>query len=572
MGSGLTRLLLPCGSTETIGRRRRDHRHFESGPLDESLGHSFCYVRSSSYSSSHSVPIKSISGASVSANSSAPKTVLRSSIDYGAAAIGFHSSSASSFSALPLHPAPPHSASLFLSGPIERAALDSSPAVPFSAPLSGDPAAAVSKRRSSSIRRSFSHRPSIVPLLSFSRPSDRRSAAEEEVQWARGKAGEDRVHVAVSEDQGWLFVGIYDGFNGPDAPEFLVGNLYRAVLEALDGVMWEAQEDERPLREFLSEEDDRKNLRRTASMMLSRLRHFSWIFDSEESKSKVKITKESRRRRKEGPVDHEAVLRALSEALEATEEKYLEMTEEVIGRNPELALMGSCVLVVLMRENDVYVMNVGDSRALVARCADEEFDSSKESDLEGVSQKFGEAELVAVQLSTDHSTNIEEEVIRIKKEHPDDKRCIVNGRVKGRLKVTRAFGAGFLKQPKLNNALLEIFRNEYIGTAPYISCSPSLCHHKLGPSDQFLVISSDGLYQHMSNQEVILHVKNFLEKFPDGDPAQSLIEEVLFRAAKEAGMEFHELLDIPQGDRRKYHDDVTVMVVSLEGRIWNSSV
>jgi len=36
-------------------------------------------------------------------------------------------------------------------------------------------------------------------------------------------------------------------------------------------------------------------------------------------------------------------------------------------------------------------------------------------------------------------------------------------------------------------------------------------------------------------------------------------------------MDFHELLDIPQGDRRKYHDDVTVMVISLEGRIWKSS-
>ncbi|CAM8934634.1 unnamed protein product [Rhodiola kirilowii] len=39
-----------------------------------------------------------------------------------------------------------------------------------------------------------------------------------------------------------------------------------------------------------------------------------------------------------------------------------------------------------------------------------------------------------------------------------------------------------------------------------------------------------------------------------------------------AGMDLHELLDIPQGERRKYHDDVTVMVVvSLEGRIWKSS-
>ena len=39
-----------------------------------------------------------------------------------------------------------------------------------------------------------------------------------------------------------------------------------------------------------------------------------------------------------------------------------------------------------------------------------------------------------------------QEVIRIKNEHPDDKQCIVNDRVKGRLKVTRAFGAGSLKQ------------------------------------------------------------------------------------------------------------------------------
>lgn len=38
------------------------------------------------------------------------------------------------------------------------------------------------------------------------------------------------------------------------------------------------------------------------------------------------------------------------------------------------------------------------------------------------------------------------------------------------------------------------------------------------------------------------------------------------------GMDFHELLEIPQGDRRKYHDDVSVIVISLEGRIWRSSM
>lgn len=93
----------------------------------------------------------------------------------------------------------------------------------------------------------------------------------------------------------------------------------------------------------------------------------------------------------------------------------------------------------------------------------------------------------------------------------------------------------FLLQPKWNDALLEMFRNDYIGTAPYISCSPSLRHHRLCPRDQFLVLSSDGLYQYLSNQEVVSYVENFMEKFPDGDPAQHLIEELLVRAAKKAG-------------------------------------
>ncbi|CAO2819549.1 unnamed protein product [Amaranthus hypochondriacus] len=171
----------------------------------------------------------------------------------------------------------------------------------------------------------------------------------------------------------------------------------------------------------------------------------------------------------------------------------------------------------------------------------------------------------------DCAVSIVQEVLRIKSEHPNDSHCIVNDRVKGRLKVTRAFGAGFLQQAKFNDSLLEMFRNEFIGDAPYVSCVPSLRHHKLGRRDQFLVLSSDGLYQYFSNQEVVSFVENFLEKFPDGDPAQHLIEELLNRAAKKAGMDFHELLDIPQGDRRKYHDDVTVMVISLEGRIWKSS-
>ncbi|KAL6008830.1 hypothetical protein ACLOJK_022056 [Asimina triloba] len=77
--------------------------------------------------------------------------------------------------------------------------------------------------------------------------------------------------------------------------------------------------------------------------------------------------------------------------------------------------------------------------------------------------------LIALQLTLDHSTSIKEEVERIRSEHPDDASAVVNDRVKGSLKVTRAFGAGFLKQPKWNNALLEMFRIDSM--AGSLTCS-----------------------------------------------------------------------------------------------------
>lgn len=90
-------------------------------------------------------------------------------------------------------------------------------------------------------------------------------------------------------------------------------------------------------------------------------------------------------------------------------------------------------------------------------------------------------------------------------------------------------------QPKWNNALLEMFRIDYVGTAPYITCHPSLYHYRVGPKDKFLILSSDGLYQYLTNEEAVAQVEMFLSTSPDGDPAQHLIEELLFRAAEKAG-------------------------------------
>lgn len=83
-----------------------------------------------------------------------------------------------------------------------------------------------------------------------------------------------------------------------------------------------------------------------------------------------------------------------------------------------------------------------------------------------------------------------------------------------------------------------MFRIDFLGTSPYITCHPSLYHHKLGPRDRFLILSSDGLYQYLTNEEAVAQVEMFIDTTPEGDPAQHLVEEVLFRAAKKAGRLF----------------------------------
>ncbi|MCD7453945.1 Protein phosphatase 2C 35 [Datura stramonium] len=87
-----------------------------------------------------------------------------------------------------------------------------------------------------------------------------------------------------------------------------------------------------------------------------------------------------------------------------------------------------------------------------------------------------------------------------------------------------------------------------------------------------MILSSDGLYQYFTNEESVSEVENFMSKFPEGDPSQHLGEEMLFRAARKAGMDFHEFLDLPPGDHRRYHDGVSIIVISFEGKTWRSSV
>ncbi|GAV57924.1 PP2C domain-containing protein [Cephalotus follicularis] len=698
MGNGVAKLSV-CFTGAGEARRRNDISFLTSDPLDEGLGHSFVYVRpdptrlssSKVHSEEETTTFRTISGASVSANTSTPLSTsiadsyLYSGFDRAAA---FESST--SFASIPLQPVPRNMINSgpvslgsgpiergFMSGPIERGFMSG----PIERGLFSGP---LEKGLPDQFQRSFSHvgfrfrarstKGSIIGVLkraisktiyrnqnsvvapikkeadwglnlekqhqndnnltinslglvsSDGSLEDDESLESQNLHWAQGKAGEDRVHVVVSEEHGWVFVGIYDGFNGPDAPDYLLSNLYSFVHKELKGLLWDDDKKSCPHLEtevsvsnigndvvdwhncvcvdqenypcssgivnFDSKTKRSKNLksryRGVAKKWEENQRRWKCEWDRERLELDRRLKEQRSRIDSDGSrsINHGDVLKALSQALRKTEEAYLDIADKMLMENPELALMGSCVLVMLMKGEDVYVMNVGDSRAVLAQKAEPDYWLGKiRQDLERINEETlhdlegldgdrpgGLNNLTAFQLSVDHTTSVEEEVHRIKSEHADDACAVMNHRVKGSLKVTRAFGAGFLKQPKWNNALLEMFRIDYVGSSPYITCLPYLHHHRLGPKDRFLILSSDGLYQFFTNEEAVSEVELFITLQPEGDPAQHLVEEVLFRAAKKAGMDFHELLEIPQGDRRRYHDDISVIVISLEGRIWRSCV
>ncbi|KAK4796373.1 hypothetical protein SAY86_028699 [Trapa natans] len=333
-----------------------------------------------------------------------------------------------------------------------------------------------------------------------------------ELQVAGGAAGEDRVQAVCSEEDGWLFCAIYDGFNGRDAADFLAGTFYDTIAY---------------------------NLNAGAPLLCSLDKNCDDLNQSQLD-NKPESTKQFQQR----------VLDSLEGALNQAENDFLCMVEQEMDDRPDLVSVGSCVLVVLLHGNDLYTLNLGDSRAVLAT-----YDGSNDINWE--------KDLKASQLTDSHTLENEIEKARIIQEHQDDPNAIVMGRVKGKLKVTRAFGVGYLKKANLNDALMGILRVRDLRSPPYISTQPSLNFHRISRNDHFVVIASDGLFDFFSNEEVVMLVHSCITDGTSTDPAKFLLDQLVSRAAKTAGFSTEELKSVPAGRRRKYHDDVTVMVIIL---------
>ena len=161
----------------------------------------------------------------------------------------------------------------------------------------------------------------------------------------------------------------------------------------------------------------------------------------------------------------------------------------------EVALSGACATVALIQDLDVHVASVGDCRAVIGQLTDS-------------------GEWNAIPLSTDHNAENEEELHRVKSGHPlsETNFVVKNNRLLGQLIPLRAFGDMRYKWSirDLKN-IVKILDTTYAQsilpmnyyTPPYLSCTPDLTHHRLTQHDKFLVLASDGLWECLSNEEVV---------------------------------------------------------------------
>lgn len=143
---------------------------------------------------------------------------------------------------------------------------------------------------------------------------------------------------------------------------------------------------------------------------------------------------------------------------------------------------GSCALIVIIYDEQIYVANVGDSRAIISKSHGSLVD----------------------QLSRDHKPSDEKEQMRIfeagGKVYQNKNTNIVDqhGRkivppvrvLPGRLSVSRTFGDCSAKMEK------------YGGMAGCIIAIPEINVYAVNSEIDYIILGSDGIFDHLSNEQI----------------------------------------------------------------------
>uniref|UniRef100_A0A0A9CDR4 protein-serine/threonine phosphatase n=1 Tax=Arundo donax TaxID=35708 RepID=A0A0A9CDR4_ARUDO len=152
--------------------------------------------------------------------------------------------------------------------------------------------------------------------------------------------------------------------------------------------------------------------------------------------------------------------------------------------------------------------------------------------------------------------------------HPDDSQIVVlkHGvwRIKGIIQVSRTIGDAYLKRKEfaLDPSITRFHLSEPL-RRPVLTAEPSICARVLRPQDKFIIFASDGLWEHLTNQQAveIVHIN------PRAGIAKRLVRAALKQAARKREMRYDDLKKVEKGVRRFFHDDITVVVVYIDHKL-----
>jgi len=259
---------------------------------------------------------------------------------------------------------------------------------------------------------------------------------------------------------------------------------------------------------------------------------------------------------------HSAVFRSLdlyTDPADSLKDAYITIDKmwmhHILNRFQEgevdLATVGSCALVVVVKGGKLHAANLGDSRATLINVADN-------------------GHLEAVDLTVDQNVENELEIRNLHERHPDEPGVIVGRhgqkRVKGLLKVTRAIGDLYLKDASFNCLPLPpLVQVKEPYKPPYIYNEPEVETATLDHRARFLLLASDGLWENLSKPEVLSAMEEAMVSHDvsvEFIPAQ-LIKMALERAAERHNVGIVEMLSMSPNERRNFHDDITVILVYL---------
>lgn len=215
--------------------------------------------------------------------------------------------------------------------------------------------------------------------------------------------------------------------------------------------------------------------------------------------------------------------------------------ENVMQQHILRAVTGACVNALLLHGRDVFVANTGDCRSVLGR---------KEGN-----------KWVSIPLSNDHAYSNQDEVDRIAQEHPGEMYTLfTHKRLLGGLMPFRSFGDVSYKWKQEHlNIIYERTRPGYY-TPPYLTAEPEVSHHELTRDDKFVVTASDGLWERLSNEQVVNLVGDKLDQ-PDGD---NIATALLQQALGGDDDKVYNLLILTPPESRYFRDDITILIVTFK--------